>query len=70
MPSCDENLHSVPIITEVTPRQDNYKKWPMPMERVEVKWFPARNRLIGLVRANGDKYVLPPAVVRKAAWRD
>ena len=45
-------------------------KWPVTFERPELKWFPASSRLIGLVRSNIDNFVLPPAVVRKAAWRD
>lgn len=44
--------------------------WPVRWDRPEVRWFPASSRLIGLVRANVDKFVLPPAVVRKASWRD
>ena len=44
--------------------------WPVCPERADVKWFPAGSRLIGLVRANVDKFVLPPAVVRKASWRE
>ena len=44
--------------------------WPGSLERAEVKWFPASTRLIELVRANTDKFVLPPAVVRKASWRE
>ena len=46
------------------------KDWPVGMVRTEVRWFPASSRLIWLVRANIDKFVLPPAVVRKAAWRE
>ncbi len=44
--------------------------WPVEQERAEIRWFPASSRLIGLVRANVDKFVLPPAVVRKACWRE
>ena len=44
--------------------------WPVRMERAQLRWFPASSRLIGLVRANVDKFVLPPAVVRKASWRE
>ena len=46
------------------------KRWPVNYEQPNIKWFPASNRLIGLVRANLDKFVLPPAIVRKAAWRE
>jgi len=46
------------------------KRWPVSYEQPNIKWFPASNRLIGLVRANLDKFVLPPAIVRKAAWRE
>lgn len=45
-------------------------RWPVELQRGEVRWFPASTRLIGLVRANVDKFVLPPAVVRKANWRE
>jgi len=44
--------------------------WPVDHERQRVRWFPASHRLISLVRGNLDSYVLPPAVVRKASWRD
>jgi len=44
--------------------------WPVDHDRQRVRWFPARHRLISLVRGNRDSYVLPPAVVRKAPWRD
>ena len=44
--------------------------WPVDHDRQRVRWFPASHRLISLVRGNLDSYVLPPAVVRKASWRD
>ncbi len=44
--------------------------WPAAPHRQRVKWFPARQRLIGLVRGNRDAFVLPPAVVRKSPWRE
>jgi hypothetical protein len=44
--------------------------WPVAPQRQRVKWFPARQRLIGLVRGNHDAFVLPPAVVRKSPWRE
>jgi len=44
--------------------------WPVRRERPVLRWFPAGHRLIGLVRASRDSFVLPPAVVRKAAWRE
>ncbi|MCF7958602.1 MAG: hypothetical protein K9M57_09165 [Phycisphaerae bacterium] len=44
--------------------------WPVSFQWSPVKWYPANSRLIGLVRNNVDNFVLPPAVVRKAAWRD
>ena len=44
--------------------------WPIGLERGPRAWFPAQARMIGLIRANKDSYVLPPAVVRKAAWRE
>ena len=43
------------------------KEWPVRLERTELRWFPAGSRLIGLVRANVDKFVLPPAVVDEIA---
>ena len=45
-------------------------KWPVRQCRQRLAWFPARHRLIGLVRSSRDSFVLPPAVVRKATWRD
>jgi len=45
-------------------------KWPVRQQRRRLRWFPAGQRLIGLVRASPDNFVLPPAIVRKAAWRD
>ena len=44
--------------------------WPVSQDRHRLAWFPAGQRLIGLVRGKGDCYVLPPAVVRKASWRE
>ena len=44
--------------------------WPVILDRQRLVWFPARQRLIGLVRCSRDSYVLPPAVVRKASWRE
>ena len=44
--------------------------WPVIQDRQRLPWFPARQRLIGLVRCSRDSYVLPPAVVRKASWRE
>jgi hypothetical protein len=46
------------------------KGWPMGLERGPRAWFPAQARMIGLIRANKNSYVLPPAVVRKASWRE
>ena len=45
-------------------------RWPVQHMRHRPVWFPARYRLIGLVRASADSFVLPPAVVRKATWRE
>ena len=71
------------IITEASEKQiekanppsttDNAEKsgpWPMVRDRQRLRWFPARQRLIGLVRGSRDAYVLPPAVIRKACWRE
>ncbi|MBI9017030.1 MAG: hypothetical protein JEZ07_07210 [Phycisphaerae bacterium] len=44
--------------------------WPTDFCNHNIKWFPAETRLIGQIRANVDSFILPPAVVRKAAWRD
>ena len=44
--------------------------WPLVPQRQRPQWFPTRQRLIGLVRSSRDSFVLPPAIVRKAAWRD
>gem|GEM_PF-1689585 len=54
-------------------RTDNAVKtinWPVSQDRHRLRWFPARQRLIGLVRGSRDSFVLPPAVVRKASWRE
>ena len=54
-------------------KTDNLVKptnWPVSQDRQRLRWFPARQRLIGLVRGSRDSYVLPPAVVRKAPWRE
>ncbi len=52
----------------ISPRKA--RGWPIGLERGPRVWFPAQARMIGLIRANKDSYVLPPAVVRKAAWRE
>jgi hypothetical protein len=60
-------------ITELKSQSDKSAcatKWPVSQVRLRPAWFPARQRLIGLVRRRGESYVLPPAVVRKAAWRE
>ena len=46
------------------------ENWPVAFQRPIIRWFPAGNRLIGLIRANVDSFVLPPAIVRKANWRE
>lgn len=46
------------------------ENWPVRLERGPGSWFPAQQRMIGLIRGNRDSFVLPPAVVRKAAWRE
>ena len=53
-----------------TGEKKSLHKWPVNLQRERVKWFPARYRLISLVRTAKDSFVLPPAVVRKAAWRE
>jgi len=44
--------------------------WPRWQVHNRLSWFPPHNRLIGLVRDNEGSFVLPPAVVRKAHWRE
>ena len=44
--------------------------WPVHPDRQRVNWYPAKQRLIGLVREHKDGFVLPPAVVRKATWQE
>ena len=46
------------------------ESWPVKLERGPEDWFPAQQRMIGLIRSNQDSFVLPPAVVRKSAWRE
>ncbi len=61
-----------PKVTDIktVKSESSSTKWPVDYQRPSVKWYPAGSRLIGLVRANIGNYVLPPAVVRKAHWRD
>ncbi len=49
---------------------DFLKPWPVDFDRRFIRWFPAETRLLGRAKANIDSFVLPPSVVRKAAWRD
>ena len=56
--------------TTTTNNVSRPSEWPVVHDRQRVPWFPASHRLISLVRGNRDSYVLPPAVVRKASWRD
>ncbi|MCH9021219.1 MAG: hypothetical protein IID32_00445 [Planctomycetes bacterium] len=44
--------------------------WPVRHERHRVLWYPARHRLIGLVRTSPDSHILPPAMIRKTTWRE
>ena len=46
------------------------ESWPLGHDREPPAWLPAGNRLINLVRSHPDSYVLPPAVIRKANWRE
>jgi hypothetical protein len=46
------------------------RSWPVGQCRTPLAWYPAYNRLITLVRTKSDSFVLPPALVKKAAWRD
>ncbi len=51
-------------------RRSEAGPWPVGPQRQRLEWFPAGQRLIGLVRGRADCFVLPPAVVRKANWRE
>jgi len=55
---------------QAPPPQTNPALWPVRQIRHRVAWFPARHRLIGLVRALSESFVLPPAVIRKPSWRE
>jgi hypothetical protein len=46
------------------------KTWPVQQKRPAWRWFPAQNRLIAMVHTRMENTVLPPAVVRKASWRE
>ncbi len=62
----DQNQSS-PTEGKEKPKDQN---WPVHQDRQPVNWFPAKQRLIGLVRTHKDGFVLPPAVVRKATWQE
>ena len=63
-----QNAPATAQTDRISPRKA--RGWPIGLERGPRAWFPAQARMIGLIRANKDSYVLPPAVVRKAAWRE
>ena len=44
--------------------------WPVHHERHRVAWYPARHRLIGMVRTSPESHILPPAMIRKTSWRE
>jgi hypothetical protein len=54
----------------LAPIEKQTSDWPVPHLRYQVPWLPPRTRLIGLVRNNPESFVLPPAVIRKANWRE
>jgi len=47
-----------------------HPSWPIGPCRQRVPWYPGRQRLTSLLRNSTDNSILPPALVRKAAWRD
>lgn len=51
-------------------RSQKRDAWPVTPERKPLNWYPARYCLIKMVQAKADSFVLPPAVVRKASWRE
>lgn len=51
-------------------KSGSLETWPVAQDRCRIDWFPARQRLIAMVRNSSDSFVLPPAVVRKASWRE
>lgn len=66
----DSQASTSPALLARPNRPQNISFWPVSYHRVPLPWFPARHRLIGLVRSAKNSFVLPPAVVRKASWRD
>ncbi len=56
--------------TQTNIETTNSQDWPVSQDRQPIDWFPARYRLIGLVRMHEDGFVLPPAIIRKATWRE
>lgn len=56
--------------SEPETKSESKTTWPVRPDRQRVNWFPAKQRLIGLVRAHEEGFVLPPAVVRKATWQE
>ena len=53
-----------------TCKSGSLETWPVAQDRCRIDWFPAEQRLIAMVRNSSDSFVLPPAVVRKASWRE
>lgn len=64
--TADLSSSTSPAASRIATRQD----WPIQQSRRRPRWFPSHQRLIGLVRASSDSFVLPPAIVRKAAWKE
>ena len=59
------------VATSRTEQMPLNPPWPVSQQRPHMRWYPTRQRLIGLVRcSSADSFVLPPAIVRKASWRE
>ncbi len=65
-----DRLKSCQTHDSETAKSDSLETWPVVQDRCRIDWFPARQRLIAMVRNCNDSFVLPPAVVRKASWRE
>ncbi len=55
------------------PKQEGKKRaaaWPVQQKRPGWCWFPASHRMMAMLHMRMDSTVLPPAIVRKASWRE
>lgn len=66
----DSNSQEINNLDMAKGHNPAHLEWPLRCQREPVKWSPARYRLIDLVRSSSDAFVLPPAVIRKALWRE